>query len=413
MSRFDVVIVGAGHSGAQTAIQLRNLKFTGSIALISDEPELPYERPPLSKDYLAGVRTFERILLRPPTFWTERDVSIATSTRIVRVDPERHCVFTDEDEPIEYGALVWAAGGRARQLTCAGFDLRGVHSVRSRADVDQMRAELPHIDRVVVIGGGYIGLEAASVLTKLGKRVTLLEALPRVLARVAGDTVSRFFESLHRSHGVDLRTEAVVDCIDGIDGKATGVRLRDGTSCPADMVVVGIGILPAVGPLLAAGADGGNGVHVDAFCRTSLHDVYAVGDCASHINVFAGGARMRLESVQNANDQAVTVARSICGEPAPYNNVPWFWSDQYDLKLQTVGLSPGHDASIVRGDPATGSFSVVYLKEGRVLALDCVNAVKDYVQGRKLVIDRAMVDMARLADTTIALKDLTLIGPAS
>jgi 3-phenylpropionate/trans-cinnamate dioxygenase ferredoxin reductase subunit len=260
--------------------------------------------------------------------------------------------------------------------------------------------------RLVVIGGGYIGLEAAAVLSKFNKHVTVLEALDRVLARVAGEPLSRFYEAEHRAHGVDVRLGVMVDCIMEKDARVTGVRLADGDVLPADMVIVGIGIIPAVEPLLAAGAEGGNGVNVDELCRTTLPDVFAIGDCAMHANDFAAGARIRLESVQNANDQATTVAKAITGNPAPYHAVPWFWSNQYDLRLQTVGLSGGYDDVVVRGDPAKRSFSVVYLKAGQVLALDCVNATKDYVQGRALVTGRLAPPREQLADPEIPLKSL-------
>ena len=258
----------------------------------------------------------------------------------------------------------------------------------------------------MVIGGGYIGLEAAAVLTKLDCHVTLLEALPRVLARVAGEALSEFYQNEHRAHGVDLRTGVAVDCLEGDGTKVTGVKLADGTVLPADLVIVGIGIIPSVGPLLAAGAAGGNGVDVDEFCRPSLPDVYEIGDCAAHANGFAEGAVIRLESVQNANDMATTAVKSILGDPQPYKATPWFWSNQYDLRLQTVGLSAGHDATVLRGDPATRSFSVIYLKQGRIVALDCVNMVKDYVQGRKLVEARAEIAPDRLADAGTPLKEL-------
>ena len=252
----------------------------------------------------------------------------------------------------------------------------------------------------------YIGLEAAAVLTKLGVHVTLLEALPRVLARVAGEALSSFYEAEHRAHGVDLRTGVTVSALAGAEGKVTGVQLTTGEVLPADIVIVGIGIVPAIAPLIAAGANGGNGIDVDDLCRTSLPHIYAIGDCAAHANSYADGAVIRLESVQNANDQGTTVARDITGNPVPYKAVPWFWSNQYDLRLQTVGLSIGHDATVTRGDPATRSFSVVYLKQGRVIALDCVNAVKDYVQGKKLVETGAVIAPERLADTGLLLKEL-------
>jgi len=406
MSHYDILIIGAGHAGAQAAIALRQNKFEGSIAIIGDEPEIPYERPPLSKDYLSGEKPFERILIRPASFWPERDIAMRTGRRVVSVDPEAHSVTTDGDDTIGYGALIWAAGGSPRSLICSGHDLAGVHAVRTRADVDRLMGELAATTRVVVIGGGYIGLEAAAVLTKLGKQVTVLEALDRVLARVAGEPLSRFYEAEHRAHGVDVRLGAMVDCIAEKDGRAVGVRLADGAVLPCEMVIVGIGIIPSVQPLLAAGATGGNGVKVDASCRTSLPGIFAIGDCALHANAFADGAEIRLESVQNANDMANAVARTLTAAPTDYHAVPWFWSNQYDLRLQTVGLSTGHDATVTRGDPATRSFSLIYLKQGRVIALDCVNSVRDYVQGRALVVEGKSPDPAQLADTNVVLKEL-------
>ena len=408
--RFDILIVGAGHGGAQAAIALRQRGFAGTLAIVGEEPELPYERPPLSKDYLAGDKPFERIMIRPAAYWAEREVAMLTGMRVNAVDAAAHRVTLSGGETIDYGKLIWATGGHPRRLTLSGHDLVGVHGVRSREDVDRMIGELATTTEVVVIGGGYIGLEAAAVLTKLGKHVTVLEALDRVLARVAGEPLSRFYEAEHRAHGVDVRLGCSVECIEETDGRATGVRLATGEVLPAQMVIVGIGIIPAVEPLIAAGAAGGNGVAVDEHCRTSLPDIYAIGDCAAHSNAFADGATIRLESVQNANDQATLVAKAITGEPEAYKAVPWFWSNQYDLRLQTVGLSIGHDDAVVRGDIASRSFSIVYLRQGRVIALDCVNAVKDYVQGRALVVAGAKVDPERLADASVPLKEL--LAPA-
>jgi len=402
---FDVVIVGAGHGGAQVAVMLRTQKFAGSIAIIGDEPELPYERPPLSKEYFAGEKEFERIQLRPAKYWDEREVTMLLGTRVVSVDPVGHKVTTDAGQTIGYGKLVWATGGAPRMLPIPGGDLRGVQGVRTRADADAMKAASKTARQIVVIGGGYIGLEAAAVLSKAGKKVVLLEALDRVLARVAGPDLSRFYEKEHRDHGVDLRLGVCVDAIEG-ETHVTGVRLADGEVVPADLVIVGIGIVPAVEPLVAAGAEGGNGVLVDALCKTSLPDIYAIGDCAAHENAFAEGAVIRLESVQNANDQANVVAKGIVGDEAAYHAIPWFWSNQYDLKLQTAGLSTGHDQAVLRGDPATRSFSVVYLKAGRVIAIDCVNATKDYVQGRMIVTAGLHATAEQLADTETPLKAL-------
>jgi 3-phenylpropionate/trans-cinnamate dioxygenase ferredoxin reductase subunit len=403
--KFDVLIIGAGHAGAQAAIMLRTQKFEGSIAIIGDEPEIPYERPPLSKEYFAGDKEFDRILIRPQKFWDEREINMLLNKRVVSVDPAAHSVTTDGGETYGYGKLIWATGGSPRMLPIPGGDLPGVQGVRTRADADAMKAASETASQIVVIGGGYIGLEAAAVLSKFGKKVVLLEALDRVLARVAGEDLSRFYEAEHRAHGVDLRLNVQVESIEGSD-RATGVRLKDGSVIPADLVIVGIGIIPAVQPLIDAGATGGNGVAVDRLCKTNLPDIYAIGDCAAHENDFAEGAVIRLESVQNANDQANVVAKGICGDEAPYHAIPWFWSNQYDLKLQTAGLSTGHDQTVLRGDPATRSFSVVYLKSGRVIALDCVNATKDYVQGRQLVTAGVVADAAVLANPETVLKEL-------
>ncbi len=407
MEQADVVIVGAGHGGAQVALALRTNGFAGSILMIGREPEPPYERPPLSKEYLARDKEFDRLYIRPATFWAEKNVELALNTEVTAVDPAAHKLTLSNGGSVTYGKLVWATGGDPRRLSCAGADLAGVLAVRTREDVDRLMGQLDDGARqVVVIGGGYIGLEAAAVLTKLECKVTLLEALPRILARVAGPEISSFYEADHRAHGVDLRTGVAVDSIVGDGTKVTGVKLGDGSVIPAEIVIVGIGIIPAVGPLLAAGAAGGNGVDVDEFCRTSLPDVYAIGDCAAFACPFADGTVMRVESVQNANDMGTCVAKHITGDGAPYHALPWFWSNQYDLRLQTAGLSVGYDQTVLRGDPATRAFSVIYLKAGRVIALDCVNVVKDYVQGRKLVEAGVSIDPAKLADTSIPLKDM-------
>ncbi|HEX8527054.1 NAD(P)/FAD-dependent oxidoreductase, partial [Allosphingosinicella sp.] len=292
MDCHDVAIVGTGHGGAQSAIALRQLGFEGSIALIGREPDLPYERPPLSKDYLAGEKQYERLLIRPPGFWGERRIAMLTGREVIGIDPKARRLACAGGEEIGYRILVWAAGGEPRRLSCPGVEL--AHVVRSRADVDALRSALAGAERVAVIGGGYIGLETAAVLRGLGKQVVLIEALDRVLARVAAEPLSRFFEARHRAEGVEVRLGAKVEEI------APGsVRLGGGQSVQCDLVVAGIGIDAAAGPLLEAGAEGGNGVLVDDHCRTSLPDVYAAGDCALHDNRWAGGARIRLESVQN------------------------------------------------------------------------------------------------------------------
>jgi 3-phenylpropionate/trans-cinnamate dioxygenase ferredoxin reductase subunit len=407
MDRFDVIIAGAGHGGAQAAIALRQNGFAGSVLMVGRDPEPPYERPPLSKDYLAGDKEFERIYLRPPAFWAEKDIELKLATAVTKIDPAAREATLTGGERITYGDLVWAAGGDPRRLDCPGADLEGVHYLRDKADSDAIRAALAAGAReVAVVGGGYIGLEAAAVLVKRGCKVTLLEVLPRLLSRVAGEKLGNFYAAEHRAHGVDIRTSARIERIAGKGGRASGVELADGKEIPTDLAIVGIGIVPLVGPLIGAGAAGANGVDVDEYCRTSLDHVYAVGDCAAHANRYAAGEVVRIESVQNATDMATTAAKAICGERQTYRAIPWFWSNQYDLRLQTVGLNLGHDATVLRGDPASRSFSVVYLKGGRVIALDCVNQVKDYVQGRKLIEAGAVIAPELLADAATPLKEL-------
>ncbi|MEO1252545.1 MAG: FAD-dependent oxidoreductase [Pseudomonadota bacterium] len=403
--KYDVIIIGGGHGGAQCAASLRQFGFDGSIALISAEGVPPYERPPLSKEYFAGDKSFERILLRPAAFYAEKRIDLRLGETVVDINPENHSITTDIGDVYQYGKLVWAAGGAPRNLPVPGAALEGVHVVRDKAGVDALISDAKDATRIVVIGGGYIGLEAAAVLRKAGKTVTVLEAQPRVLARVAGETLSRFFEEEHRRQGVNIRLNVQIEAITG-DARATGVLLADGEEIAADLVIVGIGIDPAIGPLRAAEAACPNGALVDSYCRTSLPDTYAIGDCAAHENAFAGGAVIRLESVQNANDQARTVAKHICGKEEPYAAVPWFWSNQYDLRLQTVGVSAGHDDALLRGDPEARSFSVIYLKDGRVIALDSVNAPADYMAGRLLVTKGAAPDASALCDPATPLKDL-------
>ena len=405
MPHFDVLIVGGGQAGAYAAIQLRQQGFVGTVAIVGRENELPYERPPLSKEYLLGEKEWERLLIRPAAFWQEKGIALLLGLEVTAVQPTAQQVTMHDGSSMGYGKLIWATGGEPRRLVCPGTDLEGVHVVRTRADADAILGRLSHVSRAVIVGGGYIGLEAAAVLRKLGKEVTLLEALPRVLARVAGEDVSSFYEAEHRAQGVDLRTSAAMRSVDGLE-RVSGVRLADGSLIECQMVIVGIGIVPSVEPLLAAGIKGGNGVEVDAFCRTSDDNIYAIGDCAAQANRFAGGAVLRVESVQNANDQAACAVKAILGEAQSYAATPWFWSNQYDLKLQTVGISSGYDTAILRGDRAARSFSVLYLKAGRLIAVDAINATRDYVQARKLIEEGAMIAPKDLTNTSLPLKDL-------
>ncbi len=407
MSKYDVLIVGGGHGGAQAAIALRQAEFEGSIAIFSNEEFYPYERPPLSKEYFAGEKSFERILIRPESFWQERDIEIHLNNRVTKIDANLHTIETTNGEHFGFGQLIWATGGAARWLSCPGAQLAGIHVVRNRDDVDAILAKLDEVHNITIIGGGYIGLESAAVLRRLDKNITIIEAQDRLLSRVAGMEISEFYLQQHKEHGVDIRLNTQVEAIDG-EVAVTGVKLSNGDIIPSDMVLVGIGIVPSINALRDAGAICANGVDVDALCRTSLPDIFAIGDCASHANKYAAGAVIRLESVQNANDMASAVAKTIAGTESPYDAVPWFWSNQYDLRLQTVGIASDYDATVLRGNPDDKSFSLVYLRQGKVIALDCVNATKDYVQGRKLVLNGEKIDPTLLADSNIQLKEMQI-----
>jgi len=394
MEHADVVVVGAGHAGAHAAMALRKGGFSGSVALVDGEPEIPYEKPPLSKDYLSGERSHERILMRPAQFWNQSGITLLTGHRVTAVHPGPGSITLDDDRTLRFGHLIWAGGGTPRPLPCPGGDLPCVHYLRTRMDADRIRQRLDSTSRAVIIGAGYIGLEAAATLAKAGKSVTVIEASNRVLARVTGIEISGFMESAHRQQGVELLLSEQVVGIEQGTGLFALVNLASGASIPADLIIAGIGIEPAVSPLLGAGAVGSNGIQVDSHCRTSLPNISAIGDCALHANPYAEGRWIRLESVQNATDMASVVAKSLLGTPEPYTAVPWFWSNQYDLRLQTVGIHAGHDSTEVAGDPATRQFSVRYLKEGHVIAVDCVNSPRDFMAGKTLV-SRLMGDRSR------------------
>ncbi|MFI5621872.1 NAD(P)/FAD-dependent oxidoreductase [Nocardioides sp. NPDC051685] len=395
---YDVLVVGSGHGGAQVASSLMLAKFQGSVGLITLEDCLPYQRPPLTKGLLVGDVADEDLELRGADFWRHSGVDLLLSTEVTSVEPGAHTVTTADGGTIGYGTLVWAAGGVARSLTVPGGDLAGIHTLRTRSDAEALRAELSEVSTAVIVGGGYVGLESASSLVGAGVRVTLVETIDRLLSRVSGSVVADYVAARHRANGVDVRLGSAVAEIVGESGRAAGIRLTSGEVIPADMVIVGVGLVPAITPLADAGAEASNGIDVDEFCRTSLPDVYAIGDCANFACGYADGERVRLESVQNAVDQAKVVASAIVGSPQPYDSLPWFWSHQYDDKLQTAGLLSGHDEFVVRGDPATGQFSVVYLKAGRIIAVDAVNSIRDFAQGKKTIGKRVAVSREKLAD---------------
>jgi 3-phenylpropionate/trans-cinnamate dioxygenase ferredoxin reductase subunit len=373
------VIIGASHAGSQLAVNLRKHGWAGEIVLIGAEAELPYHRPPLSKTVMAGSKTLDNILLRPQAMYASNDVSLRLATAVQKIVPgQKHIVLAD-GETLVYDKLALCTGARPIKLPL-GDGLDGVCYLRSYADVETIKQHLQGRQRAVVIGAGYIGLEAAAVMAQMGLQVTVLERADRVLQRVTGEQVSQYFTDLHRAHGVDIVCGAEVIGING-QHAVDSVSCADGTSYPADIVIVGIGVTPETTLAQDAGLRIENGVYVDAHCRTSDADIFAAGDCASYPdNRYR--RRVRLESVQNANDQARIAAINICGGNDVYDVVPWFWSDQFDIKLQSVGLSDGFDEAQLDGslDPAdpTG-FVIQYFREGKLIAADCVRRPKDFM----------------------------------
>jgi 3-phenylpropionate/trans-cinnamate dioxygenase ferredoxin reductase subunit len=398
------VIVGASHAGTQAAFRLRKLGWAGDVTIVGEEPYVPYHRPPLSKDYLKGVKTADAIHLAAEANYHKNNIDLRLGVRADGIDRPQQTLLLDSADPLHYSHLVLAVGSLPRKLSLPGTDLDGVHYLRNIADVDRIRAGVAEGGRAVVIGGGYMGLEVAASLRILGMDVTVLEALPRVLQRVTCETVSNFFARVHREESVDVRTDARVAGFRG-EGKVSGVELDSGETIDASLVVVGVGIVPNTSLAEEAGLDIDNGIAVNEYAQTSDPAIYAVGDCTSFYHP-CYGRKLRLESVQNANDQAIVAAQAISGTPEPYNTVPWFWSDQYDVKLQIAGLAQGADERIVRGEPGSGrSLSVLYLKERQLLAVDAMNRPHDFVFGKKLMLEHADLDVARLADPDVPVKD--------
>ncbi len=402
-----VVIAGAGHAAGQVVTTLRQKQFDGDILLIGEESWLPYQRPPLSKKYLAGELSAERLYFKPPGFYDNPAIEVRLNTEIAAIHRDDRDIETASGDRIGYDKLVLALGSRARLLDVEGSNLGGVHYLRSIDDVDRIRRDIAVAENVVIVGAGYIGLEVAAVTRQLGRNVTVLEMANRVMSRVVSPAVSEFFQGQHAQHGVDLLLSTGLEGFAGVD-RVDAVKTSDGRTLPADVVVVGVGIVPNTELAATASLDVDNGIVVDDHCRTSDADVFAVGDCTFHPNRFYG-RRLRLESVHNALEQAKTAAANICGEDVAYEQVPWFWSDQYDLKLQIAGLSEGYDEVVMRGDPRNASFSCLYLRDGRLIACDSINAARDFVQSKALIAERICVDPARLGDSGTQLKDLAQV----
>jgi len=402
----QILIAGAGQAAVQLVDTLRRKGFTGRLTVVGDEPWLPYQRPPLSKKYFAGAFERERLFIRPAQFFSSHNVELHLERRVTEIQRREQRVRLDDGTLIPYDALVLATGSRPRPLPAPGADLLGVHYLRTLDDSDRIRAECTAGGRMVVIGGGYIGLELAASAHELGLDVTVLEMAERVMSRVTCAQLSAFYEAEHARHGVRILCNEKVRALAGdtTSGRVRAVLTENGAEHPADVVVVGVGVLPADELALAAGLRCDNGIVTDEYCRTSDEAIWAAGDCANHPSRHYG-RRLRLESVDNAFEQGTTVAHNLLGTPTPHDRVPWFWSDQYDLKLIIVGVSSGFDTLVTRGAPGARSFSICYLRAGELVALDSVNQPKDQMAARKLIAAHAHPDATRLPDPTIALRD--------
>ncbi|MES0873995.1 NAD(P)/FAD-dependent oxidoreductase [Sinimarinibacterium thermocellulolyticum] len=399
-----VVIVGAGQAGGEAAAELRRQGFAGRVIILGEEPQPPYKRPPLSKAYLSGAVNEESLYVMQPAQLAKVNIEFRGNTKVIRIDRKAKHLELADGSTQAYDKLVIATGGRARPLPIPGADASNVFLLRTIEDVQKIKALCAPGKRVTIVGGGFIGLEGAAVLVKMGLKVTLLEGLPRVLARVTVPEVSAFFERVHREAGVDLRTGAQLAGFEG--NPVTAAVLADGTRIDTDLVVVGIGLIANTELAQAAGLAIDNGIVVDEFGATSDPDIYAAGDCTNHPSRFLG-RMVRLESVQNAMEQGRAVARNLLGKNEPYQTVPWFWSDQYDLKLQMVGISGTHDRMVLRGDPASSrNFAVFYLKDGRIIAADTVSRPQEFMFAKKLVAEGAVIDPDKLADESVPMKSL-------
>jgi 3-phenylpropionate/trans-cinnamate dioxygenase ferredoxin reductase subunit len=400
-----LLIVGGGQAAAQAVQALRAHNFAGAITLVGDEPHPPYQRPPLSKKFLAGELPRERLWLRPQSFYAEKNVALELGRRVTELDLTGRRAHLDDGRSLAFDRLLLATGSRVRRLDVPGAGLAGVHYLRTIADVEGIVAALQPGARVLLVGAGYIGLEVAAVLRTRGFAVTVIEAAERVMARTASAEVAAFYDACHRAAGVDIHYRCAVAALRGAT-QVTAVETTDGRSFACDLVVVGIGVLPNVEIAAAAGLRCDNGIVVDEFGRTEATNVVAAGDCANHYHPLLG-RHVRLESVPNAVHQGKVAAATLLGTPVAVSEVPWFWSDQYDLKLQIVGLSAGYDEIVVRGDPAKRSFAVFYLGDRRVLAVDAVNSPRDFAAAKKLVASRAHVAADVLRDTA---RDLAALG---
>ena len=398
-----IVVVGAGHAAAQVVDSLRREGFGGRLVMVGEEPILPYQRPPLSKKFLGGELEAERLPIRPASFYESIHCELLLGNPAATIDTSARELNLADGSRLAYDKLVLAVGGHARPLPVPGATLAGVHVLRTMVDVNAIRALAAPGTRVVIVGAGYIGLECAATFRKLGLDVTVIEMMERVMSRVVAPEMSRFYAGEHLIHGVSILVGKRVGALLG-DTRVSTVECTDGTRVPADLVLIGIGLVPNTGLASAAGIRCEDGIAVDEHCRSSDPHIYAIGDCCSHPSP-RYGRRVRLESVDNAFEQGRTAAANICGRVLVHDKTPWFWSDQYELKLQIVGLCQGYDSVVLRGDPAGRAFSCCYLRDGELIALDAVNDVKDFMAARKLIGEHVKPDPVRLADSALAIKD--------
>ncbi len=399
-----LVVIGGSHAGHQIALSARTAGYAGAITVLSEEPELPYQRPPLSKTYLMGKSDRQALLFRPKSFYDENGIDIRLGATVTTIHPESKSVSCG-DTSVPFDKLAIATGARVRRLTVPGAELEGVHYIRTIADIDAITAELDAVRSVVVIGAGFIGLEAAAAMRTMGYAVTVIEMAERPMARGVGQTVGRFFAEFHRSKGVDLRFATGVEAIVGNLNRVSGVSLTGGDTMPADLVIAGIGVLPNQELAAEAGIECADGILTDEYARTNCPDILAAGDCTRFPSRYSE-TLLRLESVQNATDQARTAGATAAGVAAPYNAPPWFWSDQFDRKLQMAGITSDHDSEILRGDVAAGTFSVFYFKGDRWLGTDAVNQPANHIGSRRLLEAGYALSRTEAADEGVALKDL-------
>ena len=404
-----VVIIGGGQAASECAAQLRQKGFAGPITLICEEPYLPYQRPPLSKAFLAGEVTADSLRLRTADAYARLDVTVKTGLRADKIDRHARTIACGE-ESIGYSWLILATGGRARSLRVPGAGLANIHTLRTISDVQKLQSAFEPGRRLTIVGGGYVGLEVAAIAVKRGMAVTVLEGESRVLARVAAPEISAFYERVHRAEGVDIRTNVVVSgFVAGAGGaEVAGVECGEGPALPTDMVIVGIGLIPNTELAENAGLIVDGGIVADANCRTADPHIFAIGDCAVHAHHGFLDRRVRLESVPNAIEAARSAACAIMGQAAPQATAPWFWSDQYALKLQMVGLPDGYDSVAVRGSQESKSFIAFYLKDDRVVAADAINKPGEFMIAKRLVGERRSVSTAALMDETVSLKMMLL-----